>query len=285
MAAGAPEMIIGLVAGRGELPALVARGARASGHPVHVVQLEGFGSTSRFDAPAMTFPLGSFGGYTRWMREAGVTHVCLAGQVERPDFGELRPDLKGLKVLPSLIKAARDGDDALLQALLRAMQSEGFEVLAPQDVAASLLAPSGQFGAIASAPTGQARADVIKACEIAREMGRLDIGQACVVSDGLVLAVEAQEGTSAMLRRVAELPEAIRGTPASRRGILAKTVKPGQDTRVDLPTIGPETVELADRAGLAGIVVEAGQAFVIDRDAVVAHADRAGIFLLGLPPG
>ena len=277
-------MNIGLVAGRGPLPGLVAEGARASGHALSTVQLDGYGSASRFPGPVATFPLGSFGGYTKWLREHGVTHVCMAGLVERPDFGELRPDLKGLKVLPSLIKAARDGDDALLQALIRAFRSEGFEIVAPQDLASSLLAPSGQFGAIRSAPEGRARADVIKACEVAREMGRLDIGQACVVCDGLVLAVEAQEGTAAMLSRVGSLPEAIRGTPLSRRGVLAKMLKPGQDARVDLPTIGPDTVELCSEAGIKGIVVEAGRAFVLDREATVARADAAGIFLLGLPP-
>jgi DUF1009 family protein len=273
-------MKIGVLAGEGQLPVHVVAGAEAAGHPVRVVQLEGFGEAARFDVPTMSFTLGAFGAMTRWFRDHGVTHLSMAGNVSRPDFSKLKPDLKGLKKLPAIAAAGRKGDDALLQAVVAAFESEGFAILPPQQLAANLSAPEGHLGEHKST---YARDDIIKACETARGIGALDIGQAAVVAGGIVLAVEAQEGTANMLRRIVRLPEEVRGTPAARKGVLAKMLKPGQDGRVDLPTIGLETVELADRAGLAGIVVEAGAAFVLDRKAAVAHADAAGLFILGLP--
>ena len=120
--------------------------------------------------------------------------------------------------------------------------------------------------------------------EVARAVGRLDAGQAAVVCRGLVLALEAAEGTDALLARVAELPEALRGRPGAPAGVLAKAPKPIQETRVDLPTIGPATVEAVARAGLAGIVGEAGALLVLDREAVIALADELGVFIVGLEP-
>jgi hypothetical protein len=140
--------------------------------------------------------------------------------------------------------------------------------------------PSGPLGARASGDAD--RADIAKAIETARAIGMLDIGQGAVVCDGLVLAVEAQEGTDAMLQRVAELPADLRGTAERRRGVLAKVAKPIQEERVDLPTIGLATVEAAARAGLAGIVGVAGKMLVLDRDAVVRAADAAGLFVMGV---
>ena len=126
--------------------------------------------------------------------------------------------------------------------------------------------------------------DAKTACEIASKIGALDIGQCAVVCQGVVLAVEAQEGTDAMLKRVADLPSDIRGSASERKGVLAKMVKPTQETRVDLPTIGPATIENAAAAGLAGIVAEGGRAFIIDKDEVITLADAAGLFIAGLPP-
>lgn len=127
-------------------------------------------------------------------------------------------------------------------------------------------------------------ADALKALEIARAIGRLDVGQAAVVAHGLTLAVEAQEGTDAMLARVAELPAHLKGRPGAGAGVLAKAPKPIQETRVDLPTIGLATVHAAARAGLAGIVGEAGGLLVLDREAVIQLADELGVFILGVEP-
>ena len=127
-------------------------------------------------------------------------------------------------------------------------------------------------------------AEAARALHVAREIGRLDVGQGAVVCDGLVLAVEAQEGTDAMLARVSTLPEAIRGRPDEPRGVLAKAPMPIQETRIDLPTIGLGTIQRAAQAGLAGVAGEVGRLLVLDREAVIAMADELGIFVVGVEP-
>jgi UDP-2,3-diacylglucosamine hydrolase len=206
--------------------------------------------------------------------------VCLVGNVSRPDFGALIPDLRGLSVLPGAIAAARKGDDALLRLMLGEFEKEGFAVEGATEVMEDLSLGSGPLGRVT--PKDEDMSDVHRALEVARAIGRLDVGQGAVVCRGLVLAVEAQEGTDAMLSRVADLPAALRGRPGDCAGVLAKAPKPIQETRIDLPTIGPATVHAAARAGLAGIVGEAGHLLVLDREAVVEIADELGVFILGV---
>jgi hypothetical protein len=182
-------------------------------------------------------------------------------------------------ILPAVMAAAREGDDALLRVLIQAHADAGFSVSGADEIAEGLKAKAGQWGAIA--PNEQGRADIKKAAETAAAIGALDIGQGAIVCDGLVLAVEAQEGTDQMLKRVAGLRAEIRGTPEARRGVLVKRAKPIQDRRIDLPIIGLATLENAAAAGLAGIAVEAGGALAIDRDKLIAAADEAGLFLYG----
>jgi hypothetical protein len=145
-----------------------------------------------------------------------------------------------------------------------------------------LLAQPGAWGAVA--PNPQQQKDIASAAKIAAAIGSYDVGQGVVVCDGIVLAVEAQEGTDAMLRRVSELPMTVRGTPEARRGVLVKRPKPIQERRIDLPTMGVRTIEGAAKAGLAGVAVEAGGALVVRRDEVIAAADRAGVFVVGFTP-
>ncbi|HEY0437278.1 MAG TPA: UDP-2,3-diacylglucosamine diphosphatase LpxI, partial [Phenylobacterium sp.] len=192
----------------------------------------------------------------------------------------LMPDLRGLAALPGAIAAARKGDDALLRYLIGEFEKEGFAVEGAHEVMDDLSLAAGLLGSVA--PREADQGDIAKALEVARAVGLLDAGQAAVVCRGLVLAMEAAEGTDAMLARVAELPEALRGRPGAGVGVLAKAAKPIQETRVDLPTIGPATVEGAARAGLAGIVGEAGHLLVLDREAVIALADELGLFILGV---
>lgn len=275
-------MKIGLIAGGGALPQSVVAGSRQGGHDIFVAVLDGFGSPADFNVDHGIFGLAEFGKITRAFQSAGCTHVCFAGNVRRPDFKKLKPDLKGLKHLAGAVKAAAKGDDSLLSYLLSIFESEGFQIISPQDLCADLLLPTGDLGNIQFTKAHKGDAD--KACEIAKSIGALDIGQAAVVCRGLVLAVEAQEGTDKMLTRVAALPDDIRGRPSAPEGVLAKMVKPGQEDRIDLPTIGPETIRLAAEAGLAGIVAESGRAFVMDRETVIDAANAAGIFIHGFTP-
>jgi len=272
---------IGLIAGGGALPHHVISGAEAAGHAVYVAAIAGFAEPESFPVDAASFGIAAFGKIVKAFKRAGCSHVCFAGYIKRPNFMTLKPDWKGLSRLPGAIKAAQDGDNALLEYILGVFEGEGFTVIAPQALCAHLLLPEGHLGAVKM--QADQKADALKACETASAMGALDIGQGAIVCRGLVLAVEAQEGTDAMLTRMLALPSDIRGTPEARAGVLAKMVKPGQERRVDLPTLGVETVRLAAEAGLAGIVAEGGGAFVIDKAEVILMADEAGIFIAGLP--
>jgi DUF1009 family protein len=202
--------------------------------------------------------------------------------VSRPDFAALAPDLRGLTALPAAIAAGRKGDDALLRFLVGEFEKEGFAVEGAETVMGELTFAPGPLGRHVPAP--EQLADAHQALDTARAIGRLDIGQAAVVCDGLVLAVEAQEGTDAMLGRVARLPDHLHGREGEPRGVLAKAPKPIQETRVDLPTIGVATVRAAAAAGLAGIAGEAGRLLVLDRDETIAVADALGLFILGVEP-
>ena len=247
-----------------------------------MIRLKGFAGQALAPYAGAEVGMAELGKCFKALKRAGCHAVCLAGNVTRPDFASLIPDLRGLAVLPAAIAAARKGDDALLRLLLGEFEKEGFSVEGAHEVMDDLGLPPGPLGSIA--PSEENLADVARALEVARAIGAMDIGQGAAVCRGLVLAVEAAEGTDAMLARVAELPEALRGRPGACAGVLAKAPKPMQETRIDLPTIGPATVRGVARAGLAGIVGEAGGLIVLERETVIELADELGLFILGVEP-
>jgi DUF1009 family protein len=273
---------LGLIAGGGSLPLEIAEYCRRVGRPVFVIRLKGFAEPALSAYEGADVGLAELGKCLKTLKRAACRSVCLAGRVTRPDFKALAPDLRGLAALPGVIAAARGGDDALLRFLVGEFEKEGFAVEGAEGVMRGLALPLGPIGI--HAPTPDQLADAHQALDVARAIGRLDVGQAAVVCDGLVLAVEAQEGTDAMLSRVAGLPGHMRGRPGAPRGVLAKAPKPIQETRVDLPTMGLATVRGAAAAGLAGVVGEAGRLLVLDRAEVVALADELGLFVLGVEP-
>jgi DUF1009 family protein len=273
---------LGLIAGGGELPVRLARQCQAVGRPLFVIRLKGMADAALEAFDGIEAGIAELGKGFAALKRAGCEAVCLAGIVKRPDFAALKPDLRGLKALPGAVAAARKGDDALLRFLVGEFESEGFSVEGAHEVAAEMTLPQGPLGRLR--PEAVHLADLHKAFHVAGEIGRLDVGQGAVVCEGLVLAVEAQEGTDAMLDRCASLPETLRGTATARRGVLAKRPKPIQEERVDLPTIGVATLRGAARAGLAGVVGEAGKALIIDHDAVARAADELGLFVYGLDP-
>ncbi len=272
---------LGLIAGGGALPVEVAEGCVAAGRPLFVIRLKGFSGPELSRFPGVDLGIAEYGKCLDALKKAGCEAVCFAGLVSRPDFASLKPDMKGLAILPGAITAARRGDDALLRYLLEHFEKAGFRVEGADEVLKGVTIAEGALGRVVPGPAH--RGDIEKALTVARATGRLDIGQGAVVCDGLVLAVEAQEGTDAMLTRVAGLPPEIRGAEGRLRGVLAKAPKPIQERRVDLPTIGVRTVEACARAGLAGVVGEAGALLVLERDAVIAAADRLGVFVWGEP--
>ena len=273
-------MKLGIIAGGGGLPAEIADRCRRTGRSYFVVRLRGFADDGTLHHPSVDIGIAELGKVFKALRQERCEAVCFVGTVARPNFSKLKPDLRGAAALPSIIAAARKGDDALLRAVLAEFSKEGFVIEGAHEAAESMALPLGLLGAV-SPGDGHAE-DIQRALIAARAIGRLDIGQGAVVCDGLVLAVEAQEGTDAMLRRVRDLPEAIRGVPGRARGVLAKAPKPIQSTHVDLPTIGVATVRAAAQAGLAGIVGEAGRLLVVDREETLAMADDLGLFILGV---
>lgn len=271
---------LGVIAGGGALPLGVAGACQAAGRPYFVVRLRGMAGPELESHPGAEIGIAELGKCFKALNSAQCKAVCFVGIVNRPDFSVLTPDLRGVAAMPGVIAAARRGDDALLRFLLGEFAKEGFVIEGAHEVAASLTLPVGQLGEIA--PQAADQLDIERALFVARELGRWDIGQGAVVCRGLVLAVEAQEGTDAMLRRVAELPLALRGHADRRSGVLAKTPKPIQELRVDMPVIGAATVRAAAQAGLSGIVGVAGQVLLLQREDAQALADELGLFLLGV---
>ena len=270
---------LGIIAGGGGLPLALAQSCASSGRPYFVAQIQHFADANFSGHPGATHNIGAIKARIDALKDAGCDAIVFAGYVTRPDFAKLELDEMAVAILPAVMAAAREGDDALLRVLIEAHAKAGFNVIGADDISEALKARPGQWGAVS--PSERDRADIQKAAEIAAAIGALDIGQGAIACDGLVLAVEAQEGTDAMLQRVSGLRVEIRGTPVARRGVLVKRPKPIQDRRIDLPIIGLKTVENAAAAGLAGIAVEAGGALAIDRDKLIAAADAAGIFLYG----
>lgn len=275
-------MKLGVIAGAGELPVRIVEHCASTGTPYYVARIVGVTDATLASHPGGDFGLGEMGARFKALREAGCDAVTFVGIVKRPDFRSLKLDARAALMMPRVLAAARKGDDALLRVLGDEHEREGFRLVGADEVLAALLAPSGAFGAVE--PDETHKADIAKGAEVAAALGTWDVGQGCVVCDGLVLALEAQEGTDEMLARVASLPAEIRGVEDARRGVLVKRPKPIQDRRIDLPTIGVPTLEGAARAGLAGIAVEAGGALVMQREALIRRADELGLFVYGFTP-
>ena len=270
---------LGLIAGGGALPLSVAARCEAEGRPVFVVRLAGFADPHLARYPGVDAGMAEIGRVLSALKKAGCEAVCFAGTVSRPDFKTLKPDFKGMTLLPGIIAEAAKGDDALLRKILSVFEGEGYAIEGADDILGGETLPAGALGAIT--PTAEQLQDLKKALHVAEKAGELDIGQGAVVCDGLVLAVEAQEGTDAMLARVAGLPADVRGSAAERKGALGKAPKPIQDLRVDMPVMGSRTIELAAAAGLAGVGGVAGKLILIDHAAIVEAADRLGLFVWG----
>lgn len=265
---------IGLIAGGGALPHEVIKNAVDQGYQIFVAALDGFAQATDFDVASETFGFVQFRALMKRFKQEKCTHVTFAGKVSRPDLSKIKPSIRDIPLLAKVAAAATKGDDGLLKFLVSLFEAEGFEILAPQDICSSSLVEAGALGK--TKPTPNQKQDMDKAMQIAALIGGADIGQGAVVHKGLVLAVEAQEGTDKMLERVAALPDAIRG------GVLAKCLKPGQEDRVDLPTIGVTTVELAKKADMAGIALVTGRAFIMNPGEVRTRADKYGIFIYGM---
>jgi DUF1009 family protein len=273
---------LGIIAGGGDLPRAVAEAARESGRDVFIISLTGKSDDWTSQFPRETVSLGEMGKTLRALSSNNCKDIIFAGKVDRPRLSDVRLDTKGALLMPRVAAAALKGDDALLRAVVDIFEKEGYRAVSIAEAAPSLVVRKGNIGR--NRPSHDSLKDVAKGLEVVTRLGELDIGQAAAVCDGLVLAVEAAEGTDAMLKRVAGLPERLRGTPAKPRGVLVKAPKPIQDRKTDLPVVGVATVENVAAAGLAGIALEADGALIVDRDNVIRAADAANIFIVGIEP-
>jgi DUF1009 family protein len=274
---------VGLVAGGGVLPFAVADSLAARGIVPVVFALKGVcdpESAARFRHHWIS--IGQFGKLCRLLRDEGCRQLAFIGTLVRPALSEIRMDLGALRVLPRVLPAFRGGDDHLLSGVGRLFEREGFAMVGIRDLAPDLLMPQGIL--THAAPDADAQSDIARGRDLLAALSPFDIGQAAVVIDGHVVAVEDIEGTDALLARVTRLRSEGRIRARAGRGVLVKAPKETQDLRFDLPTTGLRTVEGVAKAGLAGMATVAGHTIAADLQDMIAAADRTGIFIVGSPP-
>ncbi len=272
---------IGIIAGSGSLPGLVAQAAVSSGRGAFVVALEGFAEKGLSTFPHIWARYSEASRVLRHLRAADVSDLVLVGGLQRPlglgylkDFGPqvIWWALRNLDLF-------RSGDSAMLQKIVTAFEREGFTILGAHEVAPELVLPPIDLGAVS--PDANTEPDIDRGFEAAIGLGTLDIGQGVIVARGRVLAAEAAEGTDAMLERVAEMRAQVAnaGRKLKPLGVLVKAPQPIQDLRVDMPAIGPKTIQGIVDAGLVGVAIAAHRVLVLDPEEVRRLADEAGVFV------
>ena len=275
------ESPLAIIMGGGAIPIAVATAVERRGRRVVLFPVPGWADPAAVEKfRHYWLPLAKAGLFRRHAQAEGCRDVVFVGTALRPPLRSLRIDWLTLRLLPRIARAYRGGDDHLISGVAQIFEDYGFRIVAPQDVAPEILMPTGPIGSVR--PSGRDEADIARALALLAAMGSFDMGQAAIVADNHVLAVEATEGTDAMVRRVADLRAQGRIATPSGTGVLVKAPKAQQDRRFDLPAIGPRTVEEAARAGLAGIAVVAGGSIVAEPAAVAAAADKAKVFVVGI---
>lgn len=272
---------LAIICGAGSLPYALADAASRQGRRVVLFALRGWADPARVVAyPHHWTWMGQFGRFMRIAAEEGCRDVTLIGSVARPALWQIRPDFKVLRLMPQIVQLYRGGDDHLQSGIGRLFEQHGFRLLGPKDIAPELTMPRGPIGA--HAPSERDRSDIALGLALLHAHSPFDIGQAVVVADNQVLAVEGPEGTDQALVRVAELRRNGRIQTPVGTGVLIKAPKAGQDHRIDLPSIGPNTIEGVAAAGLAGVAVVAGSTIVAEAERIATVADRARIFVAGV---
>ena len=273
---------VGLIAAGGVMPFAVADSLIARGIDPVLFALKGACdpvAVQRFRHHWIS--VGQLGRVVKLFRAENCRDLVFIGALVRPALSEIRLDWGTLRVLGGLMAAFRGGDDHLLSGIGRIIEQHGFRMVGIRDVAPDLLMPEGCI--TRAVPDENAAADIVRGRDVLRALSPFDIGQAAIVIDGHVVAVEDIEGTDGLLARVARLRAEGRIRTKAARGVLVKAPKSGQDLRFDLPTMGPRTVEGAATAQLAGIAVVAANTIVVEPQTMIATADAAGLFVTGLP--
>jgi len=272
---------VGVIAGGGIMPFAVADSLQARGIAPVLFALRGSCDPVRVERfRHYWISVGQIGRIKKLLRSESCRDVIFIGTLLRPALTEIRLDWGTIRVLGSIWAAFRGGDDHLLSGIGRIFEQDGFRMVGIREVAPDILMPEGCI--TRATPDAAACADIEKGREVLRALSAFDIGQAVVVIDGHVVAVEDIEGTDGLLARVARLRDEGRLRAKIGRGVLVKAPKSGQDLRFDLPTVGPRTIEGAAKAGLAGIAIIAGHTIAADAQGMIEAADRAGLFIQGL---
>ncbi len=273
---------VGIISGNGVLPFSVAGLLKARGIDPYLFAIRGFCDPVRVaDFPHHWIALGQVGRLTRLLKSEGCRDVVFIGGLVRPALSEIRLDWGTLRAIPVIAAALRGGDDHLLTGISGIFERQGLRVVGIKDVAPELLMPEGSI--TRRTPDAEALADITKGRELMQAISPFDVGQAVVVIDGHVVAVEDIEGTDGLLARVARLRSEKRIRAKPGHGVLVKMPKVQQDLRFDLPTLGPKTIDGVIAAGLSGIGIVAGHTLVAEADVMTAKADQAGVFVTGLP--
>jgi UDP-2,3-diacylglucosamine hydrolase len=272
---------IALICGGGAFPGAVADAIARRGLRPVMLAIRGWADPKLVEPYAHHWiALGQGGRLLRLARAEHCREAVFIGALLRPPLRKIRLDWYTMRLLPSMVRAFRGGDDRLLSGIARLFEQAGLRIIGVADVAPEILVPEGVLGR--HRPTARDCADIARALEVIAALGPFDVGQAAVVANQHVLALEAAEGTDNVLARVVELRAQGRAATAPGTGVLVKAPKPGQDRRFDLPAIGPQTVANVARAGLGGIAAVAGATIIAEPAETIAAADRAGIFLVGI---
>ncbi len=270
------QATLGVLAGSGNLPPEIIRACEAQQRPCFVVGFEGITPPAALEhVPHHVANIGQVGHIIACLRAHHVSQIVLAGRVGRPDPATLKLDFGAWRLAHRFAQLPSHGDDQIFSAIIAFLEARGFEVIGAHDILSPLLMPKGPLGRIT--PNKTAERDIQLGIQATKALGALDIGQAAIVQQGQILGLEAAEGTDALLARCGPLQARGLG------GVLVKTLKPGQDKRVDLPSIGVHTIGMLARGGYQGVALSAGGALVIDREAVQKAAEEAGLFVVGVP--
>jgi hypothetical protein len=272
---------LAIICGGGSFPGAVADAVMQRGRRPVMFGIKGWADATVIERYAHHWiAIGQAGRFFRLAKAENCREVLFIGTVLRPPITQLRLDWQTIKAMPGLVRAYRGGDDKLISGVAKIAENGGLKVVGVKDVAPEVFVPEGVLGRCQ--PTERDRTDIARALKVIAALGPFDVGQAAIVADNNVLAVEGAEGTDNLLARIAELRRLGRVTLPPGVGVLVKAPKPGQDRRFDLPSIGPRTIENVARAGLAGLAVTAGSTMIAEPEKVTAAADREGIFFAGV---
>lgn len=280
-APAAVESPLGIICGGGSIPLAVADAVSKRGRRVVLFPLVGWADAAAVARyPHHWIHVGQFGRFCRLAAGAGTRDIVFIGTLLRPAISQVRLDWKTIKIFPRILRAFRGGDDHLLTGVGKIFEDNGFRLVGAHEVAPEILMAAGTLGR--HVPGDRDRRDIAHGLAVLSSLGEHDVGQAVVVGDGHVLAVEAAEGTDRMLARIADLRRDGRIRLPAGVGVLVKAPKKTQDRRFDLPTVGPETIEAAARAGLAGVAIRAGGAIAVEPQRMASLADASNLFVIGV---